>query len=297
MNTQNIITSLKTLLNHRKFSNNFISIPFLGMISAVMAHRLHSVALQQSAAIIILSGRKTVFMGEETKTLTAGDIFLYPAMLEVTVENFPDPQTGRYMALCLAYNESTIAKVVSEQLDSISPTHVPLETLCARCTPSAETSLQHLLNMAIAHPRHEKLLSLCLEEFLLLISEQTNCLPLLWRAMTTWKARCASLIGMEPNRRWTSQGIAEKLNVSERTLRRHLQEEGTNLRDILQEVRINSGLALLQTGTVSVGEAASRCGYNSTSHFSGRFKDRFGVSPSEILRFEAGSGQSLAESL
>ena len=103
-------------------------------------------------------------------------------------------------------------------------------------------------------------------------------------------------MGMDPGREWTIRGIAEKLGTSERTLRRHLNNEGDGFTQILREVRLNAGLALLQVGNTSVGEAAYRCGYNSASRFAGLFRERFGVSPSEVLQYTAVSGQPLAES-
>ncbi|WP_147821428.1 helix-turn-helix domain-containing protein [Salidesulfovibrio onnuriiensis] len=296
MDTEKIIRALKGMLGDG-LSPGMTSIPHMGLLSAVRAHRLHSVALQQSAVIIILSGRKRVFLGEETTTLGEGDVFLYPAMVETTIENIPATASGQYMALCLSYTESMIADVVAGQLDTPNGHPLSLEALCARCSPSAESSLVHLIEMTAAHPNNEQLISLCLKEFLLLMAEDTNCLPLFWRSMTTWTARCAGLIGIEPDRKWTSQEIAGKLNVSDRSLRRHLQEEGSSLRDIIQEVRISNGLALLQTGGLTVGEAAYRCGYSSASRFSGLFKERFGVSPSDVLRYKAKPGHPLAESV
>ncbi|MGE4424726.1 MAG: helix-turn-helix transcriptional regulator [Pseudodesulfovibrio sp.] len=90
--------------------------------------------------------------------------------------------------------------------------------------------------------------------------------------------------------------MAARLGASERSLRRHLSREGTSLTDILREVRLNSGLALLQTGRVTVGETAYRCGYNSASRFAGLFRERFGVSPSRVAQYNAVLGPPLAGS-
>ncbi len=298
MNIGKIIRLLNAVLQNDTQRQGMTSIPFVGMISATRAHRLHSVSLQQSAAIVILSGQKVVTMGAETCTLSEGDIFLYPSMQETTIENIPDPGTGRYMALCLSFNVEMLADVLSGQLDKEKQfSRIPLKDMCASCTPSAASSLTHLLEMAAAHPGNKRLLSLCLEEFLILISEETNCLPMLWQAMSTWTARCGRLVGMKPERKWTAHDVAKRMNISERTLRRNLGEEGASLSGILREVRISTGLSLLQTGNLSVSETASRCGYSSASRFAGLFKERFGVSPSEVLRYKAESGSSLAESV
>jgi AraC-like DNA-binding protein len=296
MDTKRAISALRNILGDVP-SQGLTSIPNMGLLSAIKAHRLHSVVLPQSAVIIILSGRKHVFLGDETVMLREGDVFLYPAMVDTTIENIPDPASGQYMALCLGYTEAMIADVISGQLDASDRERPSLEALCTRCDPSAESSLHHLIEMTAAHPGNQQLISLCLKEFRLIMAEKTNCLPLFWRSMTTWTARCASLIGIESNRKWTSQEIADKLNTSERSLRRHLKEEGGSLRDIIQEVRISKGLALLQAGGLTIGEAAYKCGYTSASRFSALFKERFGVSPSDVLKYKAESRHSLAESV
>ncbi|QJB56529.1 AraC family transcriptional regulator [Pseudodesulfovibrio sp. zrk46] len=269
-------------------------IPFLGMVSSTTAHRLHSVSLPQSALVFVLSGKKQVIRETDRIEVSAGEILLYPARMEALIENTPDGKTGSYVALCLTFDETVLARALAHapSLD-VTPGLNDLKTMGS---PLITTGLDHLLTMVQSAPDNERLISLCREEMLLLVAQQTDCLPLLWNAASTWGSRCSGLIGMEPGKGWTADLLAAKLGTSERTLRRQLQKEGTNLRHILQEVRLNAGLAMLQTGGTSVGETAYLCGYNSASRFAGLFRERFGVNPSEVLQYNAVLGQQLAES-
>jgi AraC-like DNA-binding protein len=264
------------------------------MVSSVTSHRLLSVSLPQSALFFILSGTKTIIHGENRITLKTGQGFLYPARLETIIENCPDSSNGRYLALCLVYDEDMLGRVASS--GPKTRLSFSLEALKMDCDTHVGSSLNHLLHMAAASPDNERLLSLCREELLLLIAERTDSLPLLWSAVSTWSSRCCRLISMEPGRPWTAEAVAARLGTSERSLRRHLSEENTSLRSIFREVRLNSGLAMLQTGTATVGETAYRCGYNSASRFAGLFRERFGVSPSQVLQYNAVLDQHLAES-
>ena len=61
--------------------------------------------------------------------------------------------------------------------------------------------------------------------------------------------------------------VANRLNMSERTLRRHLLEEDTNFRQILEEVRNLLAREYLTKTTMPVGEIAHLLEYSATSNF------------------------------
>jgi AraC-like DNA-binding protein len=266
----------------------------LGLLASVRQYRLHAVSLPQSTAVFILEGTKTVHREQERLTVRAGEVFLSPARMETTVENIPDPKSGRYAALCLTFSEDMLARTADRPDRMDAPSHL-LEGLHLRCDEPLALSLSHLADMAGAAPENHRLLDLCREEVLLLIADRAGGAPLLWTSASTWGARCAGVIGQSPGREWTAGELADRLGTSERSLRRHLQNEGTRLTDILREVRLGTGLSLLQGGGVSVGEAAFRCGYNSASRFAGLFRERFGISPRDVLRCGAVLEPSLAD--
>lgn len=94
-----------------------------------------------------------------------------------------------------------------------------------------------------------------------------------------------------------SSELCAHLAMSESTLRRKLQAEGTSVQDIKDHTKLGYGLHLLQTSADSIGSIAALCGYQSQSRFSERFKQRFGLTPSELRKTKMQeSGENLAVS-
>ena len=247
-------------------------------------------ATSRPAAVLVLQGEKALCRGEERLAIPGGEMFLLPAQAEISVENFPDPVAGRYLALCLDFAPDMLARAGAGAPLPDGPAPTALAAWRVEGDAALAASVGHLLDMALACPDNDRLLSLCREAILVLLSERSPCFPLFWRGSASWRARCADLIASDPGRAWTAEEVARRLAVSERSLRRHLEAEETSLRRVLQDVRLNAGLGLLQTGKLGVGEAAGRCGYDSASRFAALFRERFGVSPSDVLRYNAVSG-------
>lgn len=73
--------------------------------------------------------------------------------------------------------------------------------------------------------------------------------------------------------------VAAELNLSERSFRRHLKEEGTSFRSLLQEARQARALVMLESTDLHLAAAAEQLGYSDTATFSRAFKEWTGVSP------------------
>jgi AraC-like DNA-binding protein len=74
-------------------------------------------------------------------------------------------------------------------------------------------------------------------------------------------------------------GVAKDLAVSERTLQRRLEEEGTSLQKLIEESRYELSLTLLRTSHLTLAEIAQRLGYATPASFSRAFRRWRGVSP------------------
>ena len=72
--------------------------------------------------------------------------------------------------------------------------------------------------------------------------------------------------------------LARRLGMTERTLRRRLELEGTNFRQLVDEVRRSSAPGLLANGRC-VGEVALLLGFNGISAFGRAFRRWYGMSP------------------
>jgi AraC-like DNA-binding protein len=73
--------------------------------------------------------------------------------------------------------------------------------------------------------------------------------------------------------------IAHRLHMSSRTLRRHLDEEGTSFREILSEVRRELASRHLTEGRLAIGEIAFLLGFSEPSAFHRAFKQWTGHAP------------------
>ncbi len=78
--------------------------------------------------------------------------------------------------------------------------------------------------------------------------------------------------------------LASKLAMSESTLRRKLKAEGTSVQAIKDRVRLGHGLHRVQTTQDSIGRIAEQCGYQSQSRFTDKFKQLFGLTPTELRK-------------
>jgi AraC-like DNA-binding protein len=99
--------------------------------------------------------------------------------------------------------------------------------------------------------------------------------------------RVRSLLRSAPDLPWKAGEVARRLGMSEATLRRRLAAENFSFGDLLIDVRMSTALVLLQATERSITDIALSVGYESPSRFAVRFRERLGLSPTE-LRFGDG---------
>ncbi len=87
-----------------------------------------------------------------------------------------------------------------------------------------------------------------------------------------------------PSVRWSISDVGKKLAMSESTLRRKLRAEGTNFSDLHIQVRLGYGIHLLQTTNLPVVAISEKCGYQSQSRFTEKFRERFGITPVKLRK-------------
>ncbi len=96
--------------------------------------------------------------------------------------------------------------------------------------------------------------------------------------------RIRAVLLERPGRLPDMEQVAAGLNMSSRTLRRRLDEEGSNFRLLLDEVRQALAEELLATGGLTLEEIAERLGYGEVSNFIHAFKRWKGVAPRRFQR-------------
>ena len=84
-----------------------------------------------------------------------------------------------------------------------------------------------------------------------------------------------------PGRLADMEAIASELNISSRTLRRRLEEQGSSFRQLQEEVRQALAEELLAIASLSQEDIAERLGYSEVSNFLHAFKRWKGLTPGQ----------------
>jgi len=75
--------------------------------------------------------------------------------------------------------------------------------------------------------------------------------------------------------------LARRLNISPRTLRRHLSTEGTSYKNLVRDMRREKAMDLLDRTDCPIERIAIELGYSDVPNFYHAFKKWTGVTPSE----------------
>ncbi len=107
------------------------------------------------------------------------------------------------------------------------------------------------------------------------------CRELLERrqARTGLSGQVRDLLLGDPSAMPSISEVAGRLHLSERSLRRRLDDEGTSYRGLVDEVREQLATELLVTGRLPVEAVARRLGYAETASFTHAFRRWKGCSP------------------
>jgi AraC-like DNA-binding protein len=79
----------------------------------------------------------------------------------------------------------------------------------------------------------------------------------------------------------TLQAVSEQLNMTSRTLRRRLEDEGTNFKHLLEEAKRRDAIKLLDDQKMDIQHIASLLGYQDPANFTRAFRQWTGQTPSQ----------------
>ncbi|TWF54664.1 helix-turn-helix domain-containing protein [Neorhizobium alkalisoli] len=222
---------------------------------------------------IVLYGQKDVWLGDREQSFPAGSVFVLPAGVQMDVVNAPDDGAGIYAALRLDVKDlpEGIAPLSASERREAGETGfapVPLsedlvEVLCHAASTIADANVS------------ETIKKLRLTEVLALMRPLPQARALYRLSLSE---EVAWLIATAPSESWSVSDVAEELAIGASTLRRRLSAEGTSFRAILRRERLKAGRHAIASGASAIA-AAEAAGYASRSHFSRRFRESFGTSP------------------
>jgi AraC-like DNA-binding protein len=253
-------------------------------VSAFVARRtetIQSIHMPVAGLLVVLEGVKKIGWAGRTFCYLPGQAFALPTRAAVDVVNEPDPRTGVYRALFLGFSTDLLTEA-RRRWSALAAGHVAVDPTvpidAALASAILHTSEALAGDIAVSHRVTEQRIL----EVLLLLAE-SGAAPLRPDIKSgSISDAVRSLVRDRPSHAWVAASIAAELCKSEPTLRRMLRQEGTSFRQIVADERMRAARMLLLSGDSTVAAAAAAAGYDSLSHFSKRFHQAFGCSPSQL---------------
>jgi AraC-like DNA-binding protein len=245
--------------------------------TAPRRYSLRAIDIDQPALIVPLQGQKTFSQGEAALHIRPGRYLMLHRALRGTVQNIPEH--GDYRAWCVPFPWRVI-DLARDLLAAHTVPPVPGSGYSSGMVEALHPELRQVL-AALARPNDPSAWDHALLGVLLALHRAGDDQFRLAHDLSV-AARIRLLVGGAPGRAWSSAEIEETLHMSGATLRRRLAEEGTSLRNVVRDARLQHGVALLQTTRRPLKAVAAACGYRSVPSFSRQFAARFGVEPNVI---------------
>ncbi|STQ91090.1 helix-turn-helix transcriptional regulator [Iodobacter fluviatilis] len=246
------------------------------VIQAKATQSLRQVCFLQFTLMRVRHGAKHIYLNEQTQIARSGEIIIVPAGLEMSLSNQPDAHgyvcevlqlDPQIMQACRrAYPKAVHA------LQTIDP------KLCAKLNPTL-TQLWDELFTASQHGEIIELLEHRAIGLLLGLALAGLGGALFVDRSSAVVTRVQQQVLFQPGKEWTVEEMAQHLQMGASTLRRQLGLEGSSFRKILEHVRLNTALGMIQTSRQPIGQIARQCGFASASRFSSRFHLHFGIKP------------------
>jgi AraC-like DNA-binding protein len=262
----------RSIAHHQKFS----------FVSAFVARRtetIQSINMPVAGLLVVLEGVKRIGWAGRTFSYLPGQAFALPTGAYVDVVNEPDPRSGVYRALFLGFSTDLLTEA-RRRWSALAAGHVAVDPTVL-IDPALASAILHTSealagDIAVSRRVTEQRI---LEVLLLLAESGAAPLPDIKSCSVSDAVR--SLVRDRPGHDWSAASIAAELCKSEPTMRRLLRTEGTSFRQIVADERMRAARLVLLGGNSTVTEAAVVAGYDSLSHFSKRFQETFGCTPSQ----------------
>ncbi len=255
----------------------------LGINQCFQRQGIRNIDTPSPAAMFVVDGIKELATENDVFGAKAGEILLVPGGSRFHITNSPDQLGRRFLAISIDFDAEVLRQFRQtyggrlEDWDLTPRWH-------SKSRDSVTTALAHWLNWSrrfssdVVQIRHRQI------ELLLLLAQEGLAGNLLLGSHPSWKWRVHQLISMDPARSWRIREVCTRLVISESSLRRRLQLEGITFRQILEDVRLAMGLGLVMSTSLMIFQIAGNCGYQSQSRFTERFKNRYGIGPSELRK-------------
>lgn len=265
---QNLLNTVNNTVNRTDEKHE---LPFT-VYSSFKEQRLLNVPIVKPLLIVILNGDKA--LGKDNELIChAGDFIFLSDSSTINIRNIP--KNKEYLALLIEFDYQDFDGL---KISAFNQKNYYI----GKTTPILATCLQQFVESAEWAPK--PVLSLRKKEIIALLCHLGHQEILSMVGNPQIGNRLHDMFCAQGFNTLTIEHICEQLAMSESTLRRKLKLEGTSVQEIKDQARLGLGLDLLQTTHHAIGLIAEKCGYQSQSRFTDRFKGRFGLTPSELRK-------------
>ncbi|QZA81700.1 helix-turn-helix transcriptional regulator [Deefgea piscis] len=250
----------------------------LSQIQAKSTQSLRQICCLQPMLMRVRQGEKHLFIGEQHFIARVGDLVIAPAGLEVTLRNQAD-HSG-YACDVVLLDPQLIARCRQQYPEVLRAALQQPAQLCVKLDPWVAMQWDQLFQASDVEPtalQHHRAVGLLLA---LTMAGQGQAIFI--DKGDSISQRVQQLLLLHTSKPWTVEQMAQQLHLGASTLRRQLMQEGNSFRRLLEQVRLNTALGMIQTTSHSIGDIAQQCGYASASRFSSRFSQQFGVKPLQL---------------
>ncbi len=239
--------------------------------TSVADQNILNVPIMKPLLICVLSGQKELGTSEET--VNAGEFVFLSNTPDIDMRNIAED--SEYFALLIEFDYQDFSTLKNKP-------NRPHRHFTGQITEAMNASLTQFVQWAAFAP--QQMWPLRRQELLHLIYHMGFTEVCSIAEPPSLTHRIEQILNTDIHQDLGVGHVARILAMSESTLRRKLALENANFQAIKDRVRLSYGLHLLQSSTKSIGQVAEQCGYQSQSRFTGKFKSRFGLTPSELRK-------------
>lgn len=249
-----------------------LDLPYF-VYSSTYEQNILNIPVAKPLLIFVISGEKKIGRDLELTCQTGSFIFLSdnPA---VHMRNIPNKK--KYIAIVIEFDHQDFAGLPISHADH------KIDCLVGKTTDEIEHCLRQFIEISAWAP--QSILSSRKKELLLLLYHLGHQDVALMVGRPKVSLKIHELLVKRDFHEVTTEKICATLAMSESTLRRKLKAENTSIKEIKDRARLGLGLHLLQTTEQSINLIAEQCGYQSQSRFTQNFKQRFGLTPTDLRR-------------
>lgn len=260
-----LLSTIKNTINENR------ELPF-SVYTSIKEQKLLNVPIAKPLMIVVLNGDKE--LGKDNELICrSGDFIFLSDSPAINMRNIPKDQ--EYFALLIEFDY--------QDFNGLQINASNKKDYCiGKTTTALEKCLQQFVEMPMWAP--VQVWSLRKREIIELLCYMGHREILSLLGNPKIKDRLHEMFIQQSFHDLTIEYICGQLAMSESTLRRKLKLEGTSVQEIKDQARLGLGLHLLQTTRHSIGLIADKCGYQSQSRFTDRFKGLFGLTPSELRK-------------